>query len=390
MSLSDITSRQPILDAIAEFNRLKPDQFLKKYGFRRSRSYWLVHDNQRYDSKAIVGAAHGYARPDLGPLKASEFSGGEASIRRKLEQLGFRVEVDDTTASTINLTSEQLTPEKIYTRAHLKSLFKITDGKLNNNGVFHPKETSSVWLFITENKTIDSTPYNDRLKGDILYCEGQMSGRTDELIIDHQAKGMELLVFFREKKNQYPAGGFRYLGPFVYLSHTVHRTETEKEPTSFVLQRRRNSTMITSSDTADDNVFDLTSLEDAREKILRSITQRRGQKPFRNALIAAYGGQCAITGCSILDVLEAAHIHPYLGPDTNKVTNGLLLRSDIHTLFDCGLVAIDSETMTVLVAPHLKDSEYGVLHGTHVHIPQNPAEQPSAEALEMHRKDSGL
>ena len=148
--------------------------------------------------------------------------------------------------------------------------------------------------------------------------------------------------------------------------------------------------MIISSDTADDNVFDLTSLEDARERVLRSITQRRGQKPFRNALIAAYGGQCAITRCSILDVLEAAHIYPYRGPDTNKVANGLLLRSDVHTLFDCGLVAIDSETMTVLVAPHLKDSEYGVLHGAHVHIPQNPAEQPSAEALEMHRKASGL
>lgn len=389
MGLSDITSRQPVLDAIAEFNRLKRDQFLKKYGFRRSRSYWLIHDNQRYDSKAIVGVAHGYARPDLGPLTTKEFSGGEASVRRKLEQLGFRVEVGNTTAPIINLTSKQLTSETIYTRADLRNRFKITDNRLYT-GVFSPKGTSSVWLFVTEKKTVDRTPYSDHLEGDILYWEGQMSGRTDALIIDHQANGIELLVFFREKKNQYSAGGFQYLGPFVYLSHTVHRTETKKKPTSFVLQRRRDSTMITSSDTADDTVFNPTSLEDARKKVLSSITQRRGQKPFRNALIAAYGGQCAITGCSILDVLEAAHIYPYRGPDTNKVANGLLLRSDVHTLFDCGLLAIDSETMTVLVAPHLKQSEYGVLHGIHVHTPQNPAEQPSAEALEMHRKDSGL
>ena len=207
MSLSDITSRQHILSAIDELNRLKRDQFLKKYGFRRSRAYWLVHDNRRYDSKAIVGVAHGYARPDLGPLTANEFSGGEASIRRKLEQLGFRVEVGDTTASTINLTSEQLTPEEIYTRAYLKSFFKIIDGRLYN-GVFHPKETSSVWLFVTENKTADRTPYSDHLKGDTLYWEGQMSGRTDALIIDHQANGIELLVFFREKRNQYSGGGF--------------------------------------------------------------------------------------------------------------------------------------------------------------------------------------
>ena len=383
MSLSDITSRQPILNAIAEFNRLKRDKFLKKYGFRRSRSYWLVHDNQRYDSKAIVGVAHGYARPDLGPLTAKEFSGGEASIRRKLEQLGFRVDVDSTTASTINFTSKQLIPEKIYTRADLKKIFEIRDSTINT-GIFRPKGTSSVWLFITDKKTSDRTPYINRLKGNILYCQGQKLGRKDGMIIDHEARGLELLVFFRKSKDEYSGAGFRYLGPFVYLKHEG------RKPTSFVLRRKHDSATIIPSDIADEDVFDPTSLEDARERISRSITQRRGQRPFRNALIAAYGGQCAITGCSILNVLEAAHIHPYLGPDTNKVTNGLLLRSDVHTLFDYGLVAIDSETMTVLIASQLKDSEYGVFHGARVHIPQNPAKQPSTEALEMHRKASGL
>jgi hypothetical protein len=80
MGLSDIKNRQPVLDAIAEFDRLERNRFLKKYGFGPSRSYWLVHDGRRYDSKAIIGAAHGYARPDLGPLKAGVFTGGEASV----------------------------------------------------------------------------------------------------------------------------------------------------------------------------------------------------------------------------------------------------------------------------------------------------------------------
>lgn len=383
MSLSDITSPQPILDAIAEFNRLKRDKFLKKYGFGPSRSYWLVHDDQRYDSKAIVGVAHGYARPDLGPLTAKEFSGGEASIGRKLEQLGFRVDVDNTTASTIDFTSKQLIPEKIYTRDDLKKIFEIRDSTINT-GIFRPKGTSSVWLFITDKKTSDRTPYINRLAGNILYCQGQKLGRKDGMIIDHEARGLELLVFFRKSKDEYSGAGFRYLGPFIYLKHEG------RKPTSFVLGRKHNSATIIPSGIPDEDVFDPTSLKDAREKISRSITQRHGQRPFRNALIVAYGGQCAITGYSILDVLEAAHIHPYLGPDTNKVTNGLLLRSDVHTLFDYGLVAIDSETMTVLVAPQLKDSEYGVFHGAPVHIPQHPAEQPSTEALEMHRKAAGL
>ena len=79
-----------MLDAIAEFNRLGRDQFLKKYGFGHARSYLLVHDGQEYDSKAIVGAAHGYARPNWRPLKADQFYGG-VPVKRLLERLGFRI-----------------------------------------------------------------------------------------------------------------------------------------------------------------------------------------------------------------------------------------------------------------------------------------------------------
>src|SRR5205823_2979542 len=82
-------------------------------------------------------------------------------------------------------------------------------------------------------------------------------------------------------------------------------------------------------------VFDPISIEDGRRRIQAS---RQGQFAFRAALIEAYGGRCAMTGCDILEVLEAAHIVPYRGPSTNAVSNGLLLRADIHTLFDLGLI----------------------------------------------------
>ena len=82
----------------------------------------------------------------------------------------------------------------------------------------------------------------------------------------------------------------------------------------------------------DDDGFDPSNIEDARKRISRMIAQRRGQSAFRNNLFDAYGGRCAITGCEVPDVLEAAHIFPYRGEDTNKVVNGLLLRADVHTL----------------------------------------------------------
>ena len=88
MTLSDIQSRKAILAAVEEFNRLGREAFLKKYGFGHARQYFLDFDEELYDSKAIVGVAHSYEFPNLGPLKPSEFNGGEVTVKRKLEELG--------------------------------------------------------------------------------------------------------------------------------------------------------------------------------------------------------------------------------------------------------------------------------------------------------------
>jgi predicted restriction endonuclease len=102
-----------------------------------------------------------------------------------------------------------------------------------------------------------------------------------------------------------------------------------------------------------------------------------------------YDGCCAITGCSVRDVLEAAHIHPYRGPERNKVATGLLLRADLHTLFDCGLIAIDAATMTVIVTS-LQNSEYAAFHGSKLRPAHSLACQPSKRALALHRKAAGI
>ena len=67
--LGDVT-RDGVLTAIEEFDRLGRAAFLDKYGFGEARSYYLVHEGKQYDSKAIVGVAHGYDRPEEGPLSS--------------------------------------------------------------------------------------------------------------------------------------------------------------------------------------------------------------------------------------------------------------------------------------------------------------------------------
>ena len=91
MSLAELTDRDAVLRALQEFDRLGRDQFLSTYGFKRARTYFLRHGGRDYDSKAIVGVANGIQHRGGQPLPASAFSGGEATVARKLRSLGFEV-----------------------------------------------------------------------------------------------------------------------------------------------------------------------------------------------------------------------------------------------------------------------------------------------------------
>jgi hypothetical protein len=126
-----------------------------------------------------------------------------------------------------------------------------------------------------------------------------------------------------------------------------------------------------------------------REIIAKAIATRRGQQEFREKLLQIYE-KCLVTGCDAQDVLEAAHIRPYCKEGTFEVSNGLLLRADIHTLFDLGSIAIDTKKMTVLIAPELRHTTYGKLEGRHLHFPKGTARKPNRDALDEHRREAGL
>jgi hypothetical protein len=95
VTLINLTSAAAVLQAADEFDRIGREAFLAKYGFGPAQSYFVEIAGRRYDSKAIAGAAHGYQHPELGPLRASDFSGGEATVQAKLEELGFEVVVEN-------------------------------------------------------------------------------------------------------------------------------------------------------------------------------------------------------------------------------------------------------------------------------------------------------
>lgn len=130
------------------------------------------------------------------------------------------------------LLSRHLTEGQIYTRAELAKMLETIDTTIYT-GIFQPKDHDSILLFITQKKSADRTQYIDRLEGGMLHWQGQTAGRKDALIITHAERNVELLVFYRGAKNEYPGSGFRYEGRFRYCSHTAG------QPTSFVLERVR-------------------------------------------------------------------------------------------------------------------------------------------------------
>jgi hypothetical protein len=121
--------------------------------------------------------------------------------------------------------------------------------------------------------------------------------------------------------------------------------------------------------------------KDARKWVLREIVRRQGQTKFRSNLIAAYEGRCAMTQCKILMILDAAHVTPYLGPQTNSTSNGILLRTDLHSLWDQGFIAINPHTMHIAVSPSLKDLNYQILNQMPIFEPKDLASRLSPHAL---------
>ena len=103
--------------------------------------------------------------------------------------------------------------------------------------------------------------------------------------------------------------------------------------------------------------------DDPNKKQIIARKIRRGQNKFRNKLLSVYDGKCAISGSTVIQVLQACHIDPHKNSGINISTNGILLRTDIHDLFDENLIAICPDNQTIHVNKLLQNTEYFTFHG---------------------------
>ena len=118
--------------------------------------------------------------------------------------------------------------------------------------------------------------------------------------------------------------------------------------------------------------------------------RRLGQGTFRALITDVYQRRCAITREKALPALDAAHIQPFSDVRAHALNNGILLRSDVHRLFDAGYVTITPE-YRVEASRHMKDDfddgdNYLKLHGSSVWVPDLAEVRPDVDALRWHNE----
>ena len=132
--------------------------------------------------------------------------------------------------------------------------------------------------------------------------------------------------------------------------------------------------------------------EDHRTGTPQIVLPRLAQGLFRVHVTDAYNRRCAFTGSPVLHVLDAAHIKPFAQSGPNSIHNGILLRQDVHTLFDRGYITITPEYRTE-VSKRIKEEfknghEYYSAHGAKIRLPEDPHALPDPKFLRWHNDNA--
>lgn len=400
LKLSNLTERVCVIEALNEYDELGSEQFFatyyyhddvgKRHTFAPATSWPLYYRDGKvpshgYPSKAIAAVAHFKQHGQL--LWA--FSGGLNTVVSRLEILDpsgeyfrFRSPFQPTDSDfrpLMHFLENQMQMQAIYQPVMVRTLLQM-DGKAS-------RSTIAREILLEDNRRMGSQIEYERivkqLPGQVLEDRNWVTfdEHNDEYALNADLTNitkdeLDILINACEARIwAYQAGGSP--SPREW-SAGLKGIDQQQE-----LDRSRE-------ELEDSGDFNPDDIEDARRRIYREIVLRQGQKRFREALLNAYQGKCAITGYDTDNALEACHILPYKGLDTNYVVNGLLLRADIHTLFDLGKIAVDTSDMTLILADELKGSSYEDLAGRSISLPIDPDMHPSSDALYKHRRAAGL
>lgn len=382
LTLSDIDGAA-VLRAIEEFDRLGRDPFLQQYGFGRSRAYFLRHDGKLYDSKAIIGVAHGYSGDGRSALSAAQFTGGEATVAQTLRGLGFDVQASSaplTGASLGNVSSEGfafwwVNNKQTYTHEiggnYLWSPTVRRDGATNAfyENMKRVRPGDVVFAFAGgEIKAIGTCsapailapkPGEFGTAGDAWGSEGwRVPVEFTRLSKPLRPKDhMDVLAATLPDKyapiqpngngNQ---GAYLAAVPVEMANTLIELLGSRWAELDRHAIETRSDEIDSSEEQIEQELRNRTDLSETEK--LQLVKSRRGQGIYRKNL-ESFENACRITGVANPRHLRASHIKPWRASTTFEKldgNNGLFLSPHIDHLFDQGFISF-SDDGTLLVSP---------------------------------------
>jgi hypothetical protein len=221
---------------------------------------------------------------------------------------------------------------KKYERPWLANEWGYRSYRAFAKGVFCPRNSKQIILFVTRIKQLSLEQYNDYISGEYLFWEGEKGHGHDERIANSSSTGDVIHLFYREIHHS----PFEYRGvvTVVKLVTLPHR------PTQFVFR------LIHDLSAQDDILTHQSELVQLPDTERQAVTKARiGQGKFRQLLVEMWEG-CAVTDIRLPNVLRASHIKPWrFSTNAERLDpyNGLLLLPQYDQLFDKGLITFDEQ-----------------------------------------------
>ncbi|MBB4931273.1 hypothetical protein F4561_002093 [Lipingzhangella halophila] len=378
MGIKDLTDRSAVLNALARYDDQGRDAFLGEAEFGAAKRYFLQHNGKLYEAKAIAGAAYRIQFPDREHL---EFSGGKEHANAALEAMGFTV-VDRETS-----TLEEEFAWRIAVWEHLKAthddLRKVEPTALRAFGAYGGAQ--GVWVdtqrtskFHGEGVTVGilhpGVDYPDEVSDEGVFYHYPVTKRPaqrdrSEVAATQAAGTLQLPIFVITKPT--PSSTVRA----VQLGWVSGWDDDSKQ---FLIDYGDHppDELIT-EDQSDEEPF--VPVVSQRTKKHRAVMERSDQNRFKLKVLKRYGSRCPLSGVTVPQMIEAAHLIPHAKNGTSDPRNGLPLNVALHRAFDANLFAIDPETLDVVVArdgPSIAD--LGIIT-PHLH---DLAQRPHRKALE--------
>ena len=212
-------------------------------------------------------------------------------------------------------------------------------------------------------------------------------------------RGLPVGVFAKERGSDYRCLGLAFVERYdsnsgTFLLHGPVRSEQDDRLSPFSQSEKKwmEDRLESGTKTPDfhaDEILDLpidplSDDQDERERVLAWIVRRKRQSEFRKQLLNAYGGRCAVTLFDVEPALQAAHISSYLGPKSQSVNNGLLLRADLHILFDNMLISVNPSDFHLAISKQLENTDYSAFANRQLTLPHSKNLYPAEDRLAAH------